>query len=203
MDSPWATTTNINYWSGLQSVAILKAKISGGSQVCTFGDSTTQIQPWESIGGLPYQNCGMAWSGIIDVSNWIIPIVPLLKPSVSLVLIGINDTGRSSPPDYVAWKNSYEGFIGGLMNYSTVKLFTILPIEAGYGAGEVARTPEIQELNTQIKAVGSAFGLTVIDSYAALAQLSGYALPGVTQDGIHPSALGYSILKPLYDAAVL
>jgi hypothetical protein len=42
----------------------------------------------------------------------------------------------------------------------------------------------------------------LIDTYTAFAASSGWAVPGYTVDGTHPSATGFAAIKSLYDDAV-
>src|ERR1700733_6664920 len=212
-NSVWATTINTSYWQGRQGSIALQVDVNGGGRLTTFGDSITESQPWTEVGNVPYQEAGTSFAGVIDMANAISPILPQIKPTAAIIMIGINDTIWSTATDvgtysewfnniYGKWVAAYDEFLETLLQYTQrVALCTVMPVDPAsqYAA---LRLPRIQELNIGIRGIANYFHLHLIDTYGAVALSSGYAPPGFTLvDGVHASANCFARIKPLYDQA--
>ena len=220
--SSWATDQNKDYWAGRTEDLYGKADAGAVGELCIFGDSITEFIQWMQIGGQPFVNCGFASAGVIDLNNGVCAAssagpaaLSLLKPSAAIIMIGINDSHvpgiNNTLPLWQAngsalitsWVGSYVGLIGDIYGNYTQKivLATILPPENGYADDVPDRLPVIQMQNQKLVQIAAYFKIPIIDTYAAFAGPDGTAASGNTFDGIHPSAQGYAVLKPLYDSA--
>ena len=77
-------------------------------------------------------------------------------------------------------------------------LSTIMP----RGGAAALTNPQIVEVNAWIKAYGQRAGITVADYYPVMVGPDGEVLPGLTSDGIHPTAAGYAVVTPVAAAAL-
>jgi lysophospholipase L1-like esterase len=60
----------------------------------------------------------------------------------------------------------------------------------------------IRELNQWLKGVCARNGYVYLDYYSSMADDKGAMLPGLSSDGVHPTAQGYSIMAPLAEQAI-
>lgn len=63
-------------------------------------------------------------------------------------------------------------------------------------------SPQIVALNRWLRSYAAQNRFTYVDYYAALATPEGAMKPGLASDGVHPTAAGYAIMKPLALAAI-
>jgi hypothetical protein len=63
-------------------------------------------------------------------------------------------------------------------------------------------TPQIVALNDWMQRYARANGFTYVDYYTALATPEGAMKPGLSSDGVHPTAAGYAVMRPLALAAI-
>ena len=63
-------------------------------------------------------------------------------------------------------------------------------------------TPQIVALNGWLQRYARANGFTYVDYYAALATPGRAMKPGLSSDGVHPTAAGYAVMRPLALAAI-
>jgi len=102
--------------------------------------------------------------------------VSSLKPDVTLVIAGTNDVKNRIPVETAA--ANVELILDALSG--RVILGTIPPL--------AVRAESVEQLNNRLRAISSARGLTMLDTYAVLSATAG----GMASDGIHPSNLGAS-----------
>lgn len=223
VESPWATTAMLDYWSNRIGVIHLENRAAGSSRLMICGDSITDSCPWSTINCASYINAGCGWMGVLDCEEWIcdyeLSTYPVLgsfyyKPSACILMIGTNDSywELGGSPYYSNFSSGYQALLADFQAAGIpLCCCTILPVEAGYSDGSqstptngAARNTIIQGYNTLIKewCAAATPPIPVIDTYSIFVNSStGYAQTGYTQDGIHPSAAGFAALKPLYDAA--
>lgn len=67
----------------------------------------------------------------------------------------------------------------------------------------VRRPPaQILALNDWMKKYAAANNLVYLDYYSALVDDKGFLRDGTSNDGLHPNAEGYKIMKPLVEQAI-
>jgi lysophospholipase L1-like esterase len=130
--------------------------------------------------------------------------VVALTPRCVHILAGGNDvagnTGPSTPQDYknnmvamiiLAQAHGIQVVLGGL---TVIKEFQWAP-----GIDPAAR---IGELDAWIRATAKARGLTYADYPSVLADGAGAMRSEFTRDGVHPTAKGYAVMRPVAEAAL-
>jgi lysophospholipase L1-like esterase len=60
----------------------------------------------------------------------------------------------------------------------------------------------IRELNEWLQDFCSRNGCVYLDYYSSMADAQGAMLPGLSSDGVHPTAKGYAVMAPLAEHAI-
>jgi lysophospholipase L1-like esterase len=129
-----------------------------------------------------------------------------------VILAGTNDIAGNTGPISV---EAIEGNIASMAelaraNGISVVLSSILPV-SDYNKDRngkqivqtVRRRPEqILELNRWIKQFAADRGLVYLDYFTATVDDKGYFKEDIANDGLHPNAKGYEIMKPLAESAI-
>ena len=67
----------------------------------------------------------------------------------------------------------------------------------------LARYDRIAQLNAWLKRFAAEEGVTLVDYHAALTDAEGlHYAEGMTNDGVHPSSAGFSVMQPLVESAL-
>ena len=127
-----------------------------------------------------------------------------LKPAAVHILAGTNDIAGNMGPttlqDVVA--NIRSMIELGREHHIRVILGSVLPAQRFDWAPELRPAPQIAELNRLLTALARAEGITFVDYYSAMANPAGGLDPVLANDGVHPSKVGYSRMRPLLDRAI-
>jgi lysophospholipase L1-like esterase len=83
-----------------------------------------------------------------------------------------------------------------------VVLSSITPAFAYPWKPGVKPVDEIRSLNQWLKEFCQRDGDVYLDYYDAMANAEGGMKPGLSSDGVHPTAKGYSIMAPLAEKAI-
>ena len=182
-------------------------------RVVFMGDSITDI--WklnEYFPGSPYVNRGISGQTTPQMVLRFRPDVINLKPKVVVILAGTNDISSYPGPTVVETTEANLASMVDLAhaNGINVVLATIMPI-SDYNvdkAGKpvirsVQRPPaQIAAINTWIKGFCAKRDLVYLDYFSALADDKGFLKADLANDGLHPNAKGYELIKPLAAAAI-
>jgi lysophospholipase L1-like esterase len=130
--------------------------------------------------------------------------VVTLKPRCVHILAGGNDvagnTGPSTPDDYknnmlamitIAQAHGIRVILGGL---TLIKAFQWAP--------SVEPAGRLAELDAWLRATAKARGLVYADYPAVLADFGQPIRAQFSRDGIHPTAKGYAVMRPVAEAAL-
>ncbi|MCL6463504.1 MAG: SGNH/GDSL hydrolase family protein, partial [Acidobacterium ailaaui] len=127
-----------------------------------------------------------------------------LHPAVVVVLAGTNDiagnTGPSSPQMILDNFASMSAIARA--NGIRMVIASILPAAAYPWRPGIQPAEEIRQVNQMLKDLCDREGLVYLDYYSAMADASGGMRPGLSSDGVHPTARGYEIMAPLAEAAI-
>jgi lysophospholipase L1-like esterase len=127
-----------------------------------------------------------------------------LHPAVVVVLAGTNDiagnTGPSTPQMILDNFASMAAIAKG--NGIRMVIASILPAAAYPWKPGIQPAEEIRQLNQSLKEFCNREGLVYLDYYSAMADAEGGMRPGLSSDGVHPTAKGYEIMAPLAEAAI-
>ena len=130
--------------------------------------------------------------------------VVALKPKAVHIMAGINDIAGNTGPVTLA---DIEGNLASMVeiaqaNHVRVVLATVLPAAVFNWAPALKPGPEVQKLNTWIRAYAAEHQLILADYYPAMAMPDGAMRPELTLDGVHPNKAGYRAMAPITQAAV-
>ncbi|MBS0388980.1 MAG: SGNH/GDSL hydrolase family protein [Proteobacteria bacterium] len=177
-----------------------------GARVVFFGDSLTEnwknLQP-DFFGperldrGISGQTTGQMLvrfrADVID-----------LHPAIVHILAGTNDIAGNGGPTSLA---IIEGNIASMAEQARahgarVIIASILPA-ARYGwRPQVEPVASIAAMNAWLRDYAAREHLTYVDYYAALEDGHGGFKAALADDGVHPNAAGYAVMRPLAEAAL-
>ena len=185
----------------------------GEDRVVFMGDSITD--GWklnEYFPNQPYVNRGISGQTTSQMLIRFRPDVIDLKPRVVVILAGTNDISFNTGPI------SIEAIAGNIQSMAelarangiNVVLSSILPV-SDYNKNKdgvaivrtVLRPPaQILQLNDWMKKYCAENGFVYLDYFAATVDDKGLLKAEIANDGLHPNAEGYKLMKPLAEAAV-
>lgn len=200
-------------WAGLQRYrnedAQLPAPTRGEPRVVFLGDSITDAWGRLSETGsfFPtkhYINRGISGQTTPQMLVRFEQDVVHLHPAVVVILAGTNDVaGNTGPSTPAMIEDNYTAMTQlAAVNGIKVVLASITPA-ARYGwRPAVQPIEEIRQLNGWMRTFCATGVCTYLDYYSAMADANGAMLPGYAQDGVHPTAKGYSVMAPLAEQAI-
>jgi lysophospholipase L1-like esterase len=197
------TTIEVEGEPGLAAVAIgdsitegyVSSQVASGSAVADgfLVPSDNQRNAWPAIAarilGIPVVNSGISGQGVQDVLDHLPQdVFPLHGITDCFVLIGTNDLWAMNTNQITSRMST---LIDNLRAHCRVWLSTLVPKERTTGGDyEVVRTRR-GEVNVWIRGQGRIFDFEqVLRSEAD----SDHFLPGLGEDGIHPSVLGHEVM---------
>jgi lysophospholipase L1-like esterase len=185
----------------------------GENRVVFMGDSITD--GWklnEYFPGQPYINRGISGQTTPQMLLRFRPDVIDLKPKVVVLLAGTNDiSGNTGPTTLETIEENLTSMVElAHANGINVVLATVMPVSdynkdrTGKLIIQTVRRPptQINELNGWIKKFSSERGLVYLDYFTPMADEKGLLKEDIANDGLHPNAKGYELIKPLAESAI-
>ena len=182
-------------------------------RVVFMGDSITD--GWKlnlEFPGQPYVNRGISGQTTPQMLLRFRPDVIELKPKVVVILAGTNDiSGNTGPTTLAAIKGNLTSMVDlAHANGINVVLATVMPVSdynknaSGVPIVRTIQRPpaQIAELNAWIKQFCSERNLVYLDYFSAMADDKGLLKADIANDGLHPNAKGYELIKPLAENAI-
>jgi lysophospholipase L1-like esterase len=176
-------------------------------RVVFFGDSITDA--WGRTTGVffpgkPYVNRGISGQTTPQMLVRFQQDVVHLKPAAVVILAGTNDiAGNTGPSTQQMIEDNYTSMAEIAKQNGIKVVFASITPAFAYpwktGAEPVER---IRELNKWLQDFCSANGYIYLDYYSAMADAKGAMLPGLSSDGVHPTAKGYEVMAPLAEHAI-
>jgi len=128
-----------------------------------------------------------------------------LHPRVVHIMCGTNDvagnTGPTSPEEF---SNAILAMVDiAHANNIAVVIGTILPAGAFTWRPGYRPATEIIALNTWLRDLAQQRGLVLADYHTAMTDPDGAMKPGLSSDGVHPTAAGYAVMEPIARAALI
>lgn len=187
--------------------AALPPPTAGQPRVVFMGDSITDR--WgRSIGaffpGKPYVNRGISGQTTPQMLLRFMPDVVDLHPRAVVILGGTNDiAGNTGPSTPAMIEDNLAAMIAIAQHKGiAVVLASILPVAAYPWRPGIHPAGEIRTLNAWMRNDCAGGQCTYLDYYDAMADPAGGMRPGLSSDGVHPTAAGYAIMGPLTEAAI-
>ncbi len=176
-------------------------------RVVFYGDSITDA--WgRSLGsffpGRPYVNRGISGQTTPQMLVRFRQDVVDLHPAAVVVLAGTNDiAGNTGPSTPEMIQNNFKSMADlAKANGIRVIIASILPVADYPWKPGLQPALKIQSLNNWLAGYCVTHGLTYLDYYTAMADEHGGMKPGLSSDGVHPTAAGYEIMGPLAQTAI-
>lgn len=180
---------------------------AGEKRVVYMGDSITDF--WINndstfFAGKPYLDRGISGQTTGQMLVRFREDVVNLKPTVVIILAGINDIAQNNGPEKV------EDVFGNIVsmveiaktNHIKVVLSSLLPAFALPWRPAIDPLPQVKVLNQMIKDYADKNNLVYLDYFTAMADERGGLPASLSKDGIHPNLQGYKAMEPLAEKAI-
>lgn len=200
----------LNDWAQLDRYrtadAALQPPAPGVNRVVFYGDSITDN--WDKVvdffPGKPYVDRGISGQTTPQMLVRFQQDVVHLHPAVVVILAGTNDiAGNTGPSTPEMIEDNFRSMTAiAKANEIKVVLASITPAASYPWKPGVNPVDEIRVLNAWLKDFSSRDGDVYLDYYDAIADAEGGMKPGLSSDGVHPTAKGYSIMAPLAEKAI-
>lgn len=127
------------------------------------------------------------------------PDVVALHPQVVHIMAGTNDAaGNTGPSTMQDFKNNIMAMVDlARANGIKVVLASIPPADHFYWSPTHHPAQTIVEMNRWLRSYAAEKGLVYADYYTALAEPSGAFKSTLANDGVHPTAAGYAVMRPI------
>lgn len=177
-------------------------------RVVFLGDSTTE--GWGHAAGSaffpgePWLNRGISGQTSAQMLLRFRQDVIDLHPDVVVILAGTNDIAGNNGPESL---DAIEGNLRSMVelaraNRIRVVLASVLPASAFPWRPGYKPAAKIRALNDWTRRYAHDQGLAYLDYYSAMANAEGGLDPKFAEDGVHPTAAGYTIMAPLAQQAI-
>jgi lysophospholipase L1-like esterase len=160
-----------------------------------FGDSITYRAPWATVAASAsvdfVRNAGVPGNTTAQMLARLNHDVLAYNPDVVTLMGGTNDRAQGVP-----------------LRTAMAHLRTIITRLENAGARVVLmtippNTGSVAAWNAAIRSLADSEGVPCADIYSVLANAHGGWLPGLTTDGVHPTAAGYARMAPVIAAALV
>ncbi|MEG3164376.1 SGNH/GDSL hydrolase family protein [Sphingomonas sp. PB2P19] len=127
-----------------------------------------------------------------------------LHPKAVHIMAGTNDiAGNTGAATMATVQGNIESMAELAHAHGIKVILASIPPAAAFPWSPAKRpAPQIADLNTWLRGYAKAHGYTYVDYHAAMTTAEGGMKPGLSSDGVHPTAAGYAIMKPLALAAI-
>jgi lysophospholipase L1-like esterase len=180
---------------------------SGQKRIIFMGDSITEfwsvINP-EFFAGKSYINRGISGQTTPQMLIRFRPDVIALKPSLVIIMAGINDiAGNTGPSTLEMITNNIFSMVElAKANHIKVILCSVLPAHDFPWRTGSFPAEKIVKLNTMIKQYANDNKILYLDYYSALVDERKGLKTAYADDGVHPNKAGYEVMNPLLEKAI-
>lgn len=128
-----------------------------------------------------------------------------LHPRIVHIMAGTNDIAGNTGPMTVAdsFRNIRAMAEIARSNGIKVVIASVLPASHFPWRPEKRPAMAIAELNLKLRDYAKARGFVYADYYSAMAGPDGGLPPELADDGVHPTARGYAVMRPITELAVV
>jgi len=189
--------------------AALAPAAADEQRVVFYGDSITDAwgrrpNTGDFFPGKPYVNRGISGQTTPQMLVRFQQDVVHLHPAAVVILAGTNDiAGNTGPSTQQMIEDNFTSMAEiAKQNGIKVVFASITPAFAYPWKPGIRPVERIRELNKWLQDFCSRNGLVYLDYYSAMADANGAMLPGLSSDGVHPTAKGYAVMAPLAERAI-
>ena len=172
-------------------------------RVVFMGDSITDGWPLaEAFPGKPYVNRGISGQTTAQMLVRMYPDVVSLQPAAMVLLAGTNDIAANNGPQTLDMIRQNVMAMVELAQVHDIKviLCAVTPIS---GRQSEHRPPaDILRLNAWLKDYAAKTRSAYVDYHAAVVDAQGEFRSGYSDDGLHPNARGYLLMKTAVSRAL-
>ncbi|MFO0584075.1 MAG: GDSL-type esterase/lipase family protein [Anaeromyxobacter sp.] len=205
----WQVLRGIRDFGGLGEYAAANAKLPAApaNRVVFIGDSITEN--WGKSApffpGQPYLNRGIPGQTTAQMLIRFRQDVIELKPAAVIIQGGLADIAGFTGPSSLAEIESNLRSMAELASFHHIAPILVGAPPAADYPGRTGPEPakQIVALNERIARYCASSHFVFLDYHSALAGRDGLMKEGVSDDGVHPNAKGYALLKPLAEKAIL
>ncbi|MDQ2718351.1 MAG: GDSL-type esterase/lipase family protein [Bacteroidota bacterium] len=197
--------SNINRYEKANNLVAPPAK--GEKRIVFMGNSITDF--WISIdssffAGKPYFDRGISGQTTGQMLVRFREDVINLKPSVVVILAGINDIAENNGP------SKLEDVFGNIVSMAQlakangikVVLSSLLPAFNFPWRLAINPVPKVKALNEMIKDYADKNNIVYLDYFTAMADSKRGLLASLAKDAVHPNLAGYKVMEPLAEKAI-
>jgi lysophospholipase L1-like esterase len=185
--------------------AALKPLEPGQKRIVFMGDSITEGWPFlDFFSGKPYVNRGIGGQTTPQMLIRFRADVIALKPSVVVLLAGINDIAGNTGPSTLEMITDNIFSMTELAKANNIKviLCSVLPaFDFPWRPGSFP-AEKVVTLNNMIKKYADANGILYLDYYSAMVNDQKGLNAAYSGDGVHPNKTGYKVMNPLVEKAI-
>lgn len=181
----------------------LKRRPADPKRVVFMGDSITDGWPLaEAFPGRPYVNRGISGQTTAQMLVRMYPDVLALQPAAMILLAGTNDIAANNGPQTLDMiKQNVMAMVElAQAHHIKVILCALTPIS---GKQSEHRPPaDILKLNAWLKEYAAKTRSAFVDYHSAVVDTQGEFRSGYSDDGLHPNARGYQLMKAAVSKAL-
>jgi len=185
--------------------ATLPPLTPGQKRAIFMGDSITEGWSFlEYFAGKPYVNRGISGQTTPQMLIRFRPDVIALKPSLVIIMAGINDIAENTGPSTLEMitDNIFSMAELAKANHIKVILCSVLPAyDFPWNKGSFP-AEKIVTLNTMIKKYADANEILYLDYYSSMVNEQKGLKAIYSEDGVHPNKKGYEVMNPLVEKAI-
>lgn len=178
---------------------------SEANRVVFMGDSITE--GWrltEFFPGSPYINRGISGQTTPQMLVRFRPDVIALKPSVVVLLAGVNDiAGNTGPTTLEAIEDNLSSMVElAHANGIKVVLCSLLPAYDFPWHKGLQPAEKVMQLNEWIKSYAAAHQIVYVDYFTPMQDEVHGLKQELTYDGVHPTHAGYAVMQKLVEEGI-
>jgi lysophospholipase L1-like esterase len=158
----------------------------------------------EFFEGKPYVNRGISGQTTLQMLLRFRQDVIDLKPSAVVILAGINDIAGNTGPSSIEMimDNLISMAELAIANKIKVVFCSVLPAKDFPWRPGLEPAEKVVKLNALLQNYSKEQGLIYVDYFSAMVDDSNGLREDLGSDGVHPNALGYSIMEPLVEDGI-
>ena len=197
-------------WPNMQKYAKENQALKGQaskSRIVFMGNSITEFWKRDNpafFEGKPYVNRGISGQTTPQMLLRFRTDVIDLKPSVVVILAGINDIAENTGP--IALESVFGNIVSmaelAKANNIKVILSSVLPAYDFPWRPGLKPAEKVIRLNTMIAAYAKANQLEYVDYFSAMVDERNGLDKKYTSDEVHPNLSGYKVMEPLVEKAI-